>query len=182
MYVGYLRRKLEQAGARPLIHTVRGVGYVLARAVTLRARIARASAGARRSAGGSVHRWLAPCSLYVAVRSELRGEVDRSLTQRATRFTRAPARASGGYGISGARPEAPPPPRSGERSPRQWRPGLEARFPSSVEPAPLGGPSGYVQFVSPAGAVHVPGGQGSSTTIPVSAPDRAIANVVQGAP
>jgi two-component system, OmpR family, response regulator MprA len=29
VYVGYLRRKLEAAGARPLIHTVRGVGYVL---------------------------------------------------------------------------------------------------------------------------------------------------------
>jgi two-component system response regulator MprA len=29
VYVGYLRRKLQHAGARPLIHTVRGVGYVL---------------------------------------------------------------------------------------------------------------------------------------------------------
>lgn len=29
VYVGYLRRKLEEAGARPLIHTVRGVGYAL---------------------------------------------------------------------------------------------------------------------------------------------------------
>jgi two-component system response regulator MprA len=29
VYVGYLRRKLEQAGARDLIHTVRGIGYVL---------------------------------------------------------------------------------------------------------------------------------------------------------
>src|SRR4051812_32158279 len=29
VYVGYLRRKIEDAGARPLIHTVRGVGYVL---------------------------------------------------------------------------------------------------------------------------------------------------------
>ncbi|MEA2385182.1 MAG: two-component system, OmpR family, response regulator MprA [Solirubrobacteraceae bacterium] len=29
VYVGYLRRKLEAAGARPLIRTVRGVGYVL---------------------------------------------------------------------------------------------------------------------------------------------------------
>ena len=29
VYVGYLRRKLEQAGARPLLHTVRGVGYAL---------------------------------------------------------------------------------------------------------------------------------------------------------
>jgi two-component system response regulator MprA len=28
-YVGYLRRKLEKAGSAPLIHTVRGVGYVL---------------------------------------------------------------------------------------------------------------------------------------------------------
>jgi two-component system, OmpR family, response regulator MprA len=29
VYIGYLRRKLAGAGARPLIHTVRGVGYVL---------------------------------------------------------------------------------------------------------------------------------------------------------
>jgi two-component system response regulator MprA len=29
VYIGYLRRKLETAGARSLIHTVRGVGYVL---------------------------------------------------------------------------------------------------------------------------------------------------------
>jgi two-component system response regulator MprA len=29
VYVGYLRKKLEEAGARPVIHTVRGVGYVL---------------------------------------------------------------------------------------------------------------------------------------------------------
>jgi two-component system response regulator MprA len=29
VYIGYLRRKLDQAGARPLIHTVRGVGYML---------------------------------------------------------------------------------------------------------------------------------------------------------
>jgi two-component system response regulator MprA len=29
VYIGYLRRKLQEAGARELIHTVRGVGYVL---------------------------------------------------------------------------------------------------------------------------------------------------------
>jgi two-component system response regulator MprA len=29
VYVGYLRRKLEAIGARPLVHTVRGVGYVM---------------------------------------------------------------------------------------------------------------------------------------------------------
>jgi two-component system response regulator MprA len=29
VYVGYLRRKLEAGGERRLIHTVRGIGYVL---------------------------------------------------------------------------------------------------------------------------------------------------------
>jgi two-component system, OmpR family, response regulator MprA len=29
VYIGYLRRKLHEAGARPLVHTVRGLGYVL---------------------------------------------------------------------------------------------------------------------------------------------------------
>jgi two-component system, OmpR family, response regulator MprA len=29
VYIGYLRRKLEDAGAGPVIHTVRGVGYAL---------------------------------------------------------------------------------------------------------------------------------------------------------
>jgi two-component system response regulator MprA len=29
VYIGYLRRKLTQAGARDLVHTIRGVGYVL---------------------------------------------------------------------------------------------------------------------------------------------------------
>ncbi len=29
VYIGYLRRKLQDAGARTLIHTVRGVGYVM---------------------------------------------------------------------------------------------------------------------------------------------------------
>ena len=29
VYVGYVRRKLQAAGRRPLIHTVRGLGYML---------------------------------------------------------------------------------------------------------------------------------------------------------
>jgi two-component system, OmpR family, response regulator MprA len=29
VYIGYLRRKLDELDARPLLHTVRGVGYVL---------------------------------------------------------------------------------------------------------------------------------------------------------
>ena len=29
VYVGYLRRKIDGPGERPLLHTVRGAGYVL---------------------------------------------------------------------------------------------------------------------------------------------------------
>jgi two-component system, OmpR family, response regulator len=29
VYVGYLRRKIDEDGERPLLHTVRGAGYVL---------------------------------------------------------------------------------------------------------------------------------------------------------
>ncbi|HRV93670.1 MAG TPA: winged helix-turn-helix domain-containing protein, partial [Anaerolineae bacterium] len=29
VYVGYLRRKIDDGQARPLLHTVRGVGYKL---------------------------------------------------------------------------------------------------------------------------------------------------------
>jgi two-component system response regulator MprA len=29
VYIGYLRRKLDEAGAPTLIHNVRGVGYIL---------------------------------------------------------------------------------------------------------------------------------------------------------
>ena len=32
VYIGYLRRKIEQGYAYPLIHTVRGVGYRLSAA------------------------------------------------------------------------------------------------------------------------------------------------------
>ncbi len=31
VHVGHLRRKLEQGDAEPLVHTVRGVGYVFRR-------------------------------------------------------------------------------------------------------------------------------------------------------
>ena len=33
VYVGYLRRKLQAQTAEPLIHTVRGLGYMLKRQV-----------------------------------------------------------------------------------------------------------------------------------------------------
>ncbi len=54
VYVGYLRRKLEDAGARPLIHTVRGVGYALPGARAVRAMSLRVAHGAGgRGRGGA---------------------------------------------------------------------------------------------------------------------------------
>src|ERR1700728_139512 len=158
--------------------------------MTLRARIA-AVAGLAVALAVLV----AAVGLYVAVRSDLRGEVDKSLSQRAAAFV-PPAsvgnRATleeGSNPPDGSSPpsrpsqNAAPPPQ--ESPPSAWDerpPGDDGNdgFPSSVAPAPLGGPSGYVQFVSPGGTVHVPAGQGSSTTIPLSAADRKIARSGRG--
>jgi two-component system sensor histidine kinase MprB len=55
------------------------------------------------------------------------------------------------------------------------------RFPGSIEPAPFGAASGYVQFISPEGTVEVPGGQGASPTkIAITSRDRAIASSGSG--
>ena len=57
VYVCYLRRKLAEAGARPLIHTVRGVGYVLREPgrhdVAGRATATRAPRAPRRAPSGA---------------------------------------------------------------------------------------------------------------------------------
>ena len=125
---------------------------------------------------------VAAIGLYVAVRSDLRSEVDKSLRQRAAAFM--PRRLGERQRNGPQSPESPLPagraclrPAGAARSPATTP---AAAFPSSVEPAPLGGPSGYVQFVSPDGTVHVPAGQGSSTTIPLSATDKAIARSGKG--
>jgi two-component system sensor histidine kinase MprB len=102
----------------------------------------------------------AAIGLYVAVRSDLRGEVDSALRARAQAFI-APPGPGGPGGPSG--PDGPHGPDGGG-------------FPGSVQPAPFGAASGYVQFISPNGAVDVPGGQGAAPTrIAVTALDRAIA-------
>jgi two-component system sensor histidine kinase MprB len=129
--------------------------------VTLRARIAAVAGLAV-----AVAVLVVAVSLYVAVRSELRGEVDRSLTQRAAGFATPPSPSGSDQGLAQRSP-----PDGGEPPPDEDGGG----FPSRVQPAPLGGPSGYVQFLSPTGAVHVPSGQGPPTSIPVSSLDRAIA-------
>jgi two-component system sensor histidine kinase MprB len=120
--------------------------------------------------------------LYVAVSTDLRGEVDKGLRERARPFAKPPpggidggAQGSAeGPGLQplfgGEPPPGGPGPGGGEGGPG---PGA---LPSSVQPAPFGGASGYVQFVDANGVVRVPGGQGSSPAkIPTTARDRSIA-------
>jgi two-component system sensor histidine kinase MprB len=134
---------------------------------------------------------VAAVSLYVAVRSDLRGEVDKSLRQRAAAFVSpasagsratAPANALSGESVppnGGPSPDGELSPNGG-RNPRGGPPPDDDGFPSSVEPAPLGGPSGYVQFVSSDGEIHVPDGQGPATTIPLNAAEETIARSGKG--
>jgi two-component system sensor histidine kinase MprB len=154
--------------------------------MTLRARIA-AVAGLAVALAVLV----AAVSLYVAVRSDLRSEVDKSLNQRAAAFTPSalargggPESPEGGSGLPGASsPAGGSPPFDGASPPRGGPPPDSSgrdEFPSSVEPAPLGGPSGYVQFIAPDGTVHVPAGQGPSTIIPLSAADKGVARSGKG--
>ncbi len=125
----------------------------------------------------------AAVGLYEAVRSDLRGEVDSALRSRASAFALAPGAGSqpaapapgdddsggafggpGQFGAAGGTPGAGPGNESG------------ARVPGTVQPAPFGAASGYVQFVSSDGHVFVPGGQGSAPAqISPTAQDRAIA-------
>jgi two-component system, OmpR family, sensor histidine kinase MprB len=103
----------------------------------------------------------AAIGLYVAVRSDLRGEIDSALRARARALAGpavpGPAGGPGGSGAPGA-------------------PGGPGGFPGEVEPAPFGAASGYVQFISPQGQISVPGGQGAAPTkIALTALDRAIA-------
>jgi two-component system, OmpR family, sensor histidine kinase MprB len=103
----------------------------------------------------------AAVAIYLAVRSDLRGQVDQSLTQRAQEFVHRPP-AAGGFpgGV---------PPAGGSRD------GEEEHVPKFVQPGRFGGAAGYVQFVSGAGVVQVPGGQGSTPEVPPDARDRQIA-------
>jgi two-component system sensor histidine kinase MprB len=135
--------------------------------MTLRARIAAVA-----SVSVALAVLAAAIGLYVGVRSDLRGEIDSQLRDRArliaVRTTGVKSSARGAYGGVGspAGPGAVPPPGSdfGGRA-----------FPGQVQPAPFGAASGYVQFIRSTGKVFVPGGQASTPTIAVSSADRAIA-------
>jgi two-component system, OmpR family, sensor histidine kinase MprB len=146
--------------------------------MTLRTRIAAAA-----SLSVALAVLVAAVGLYVAVRSDLRGEIDRELGDRAQAFV-APSGPAPAGGPRGRGPGAgSPPAASGRVAAPGGRggtgPGGPGAFPETVQPAPFGGASGYVQFISPAGTVQVPGGQGSSPTrIAVTSTDQAIGRAV----
>ncbi|MCW3032461.1 MAG: integral rane sensor signal transduction histidine kinase, partial [Solirubrobacterales bacterium] len=114
----------------------------------------------------------AAIGLYVAVRSDLRGEIDTQLRTRA-RLIAGPSGAAREFRFGN--PPAAPGALFGDPS-AQGR----ARLPGKVQPAPLGAASGYVQFIAADGHVFVPGGQGGSTRIAVTAADRRIASAGRG--
>jgi two-component system sensor histidine kinase MprB len=138
--------------------------------VSLRTRIAAAA-----SVAVALAVLAAAVSVYLAVRSDLRGQIDKSLTQRAQVFIRAASFAGapgGAFTQGGARLKGLPPSGSALVGGVPPRPD---RFPGPVEPARFGGASGFVQLISPQGEVQVPGGQGSTPAIAASTGDRAIA-------
>jgi two-component system sensor histidine kinase MprB len=127
--------------------------------------------------------------LYVAVRADLRGEIDSALRSRPRAFAALPGGGAplgraffralpdaGGLGTISAVPPGKALVGSIQRTTAPF-PGRQVQGRGlRIQPAPFGAASGYVQFVSPQGTLDVPGGQGSSpTTIPVRALDRAIA-------
>jgi two-component system sensor histidine kinase MprB len=142
--------------------------------MTLRTRIAAVA-----SLSVAVAVLAAAIGLYLAVRSDLRGEIDNALRTRATPFvSQAPAGgAAPNYPAAGPGQGAGGP--FGGGGPGGGGPGDHrgpGGLPGSIEPAPFGAASGYVQYLSPQGQVSVPSGQGvSPTQIALTSQDRAIA-------
>ncbi len=123
----------------------------------------------------------AAVGLYAAVHSDLRGEIDSALRARAHAFTPVASQPGGaglpGAGPGGGYPHGP----DGDGGSQGAGGGRPNGFPGSVQPAPFGAASGYVQLVTPQAEVFVPGGQGSSPKqIALSASDKAIAKAGTG--
>lgn len=119
--------------------------------MSLRTRIAAVAGGAVAVAvlAGAVF-------AYIAIRAELRGEVDRSLRDRAHQLTRANRRGPPPHpGGIGGRPG--PPPGSGEE--------FFERRERELRPPAFGGAGGYAQFVSSDGDLALPPGE--SARLPV---------------
>ncbi len=114
----------------------------------------------------------AAVGIYLAVRSDLRGQIDQSLTQRAQEFVSAPPPSDRGGPSEQGLPAAAI---GANQQALRARLGARGRLPNFVQPGRFGGAAGYVQFVSAKGVVDVPGGQGSTPMIPPNARDRQIA-------
>ncbi len=127
------------------------------RALTLRTRI-----GAVASLSVALAILAAAIGVYVAVRADLRSQLDSSLRQRAQAFVGGEP--PGPSALGGV--QSPPAPSPGDDG---------AGFPHAVQPRPYGAPAGYVQFIAPGGEVFVPGGQGTQRQIAPTARDLAIA-------
>ena len=116
----------------------------------------------------------AAVSVYLAVRSDLRGQIDESLTRRAQDIGVGPG-AGGPPPDDGARGLGAGAPHESHLPLNDGAGPAHHPYPPTVAPARFGGASGYVQFVTAGGAIAVPGGQGSTPKIALSAADRAIA-------
>jgi two-component system sensor histidine kinase MprB len=112
----------------------------------------------------------AAVGLYVAVSSDLNGEIDSQLRDRSRVLTGAGAPPRD---LSFGRP-----PGGGYPFGAQGR--TAQRLPGKVQPAPFGGASGFVQVISSSGRVFVPGGQGGTPQIAVSASDLRLASAGHG--
>ncbi len=149
--------------------------------MTLRTRIAAVA-----SVSVAVAVLAAAIGLYVAVRSDLRGEIDSALRARARAFAQplaaGPYGGGPGAGLGALQPGGPQPDGSRPDADRSAAGGARTGgFPGNVQPAPFGAASGYVQFVSPQGRVFVPGGQGTSPTrIVLTSSDRSFARSGSG--
>jgi two-component system, OmpR family, sensor histidine kinase MprB len=116
--------------------------------------------------------FVAALVLYLAVRSELRGEVDQSLRQRSRSFLPI------GGGPGGQRQ-----PLLGDGMPEGYgQPDADDGFPKHLPQVPPLKEAGIqIEFVSPAGTVEVPGGQGGPyLKIMPAARERAIAHSGRG--
>jgi two-component system, OmpR family, sensor histidine kinase MprB len=117
---------------------------------------------------------------YAATRAELRNQVDSALSDRAQRFMTPPRDARLVPGRGAAR--GPRPPGDGRLGPP---PGGDGNDPggflgqaAAASPAPFGGASGSVQFVTPAGRTIVPPDENSP--LPVSGRTKRLAATGRG--
>jgi two-component system sensor histidine kinase MprB len=118
---------------------------------------------------------VAAAAIYFGVRAELRGEVDRSLRERAgaiARLAHGPVPSPGIGEAPRPRPEGP----AGEPAPRDGG-ARRGRLPVPP-PEPFGGPEGFAQLVLPSGRVlRRPG---SEESLPVDPRAREIARLGSG--